>query len=150
MLLARSLARSLACLLLFRCNYCGTKALLELAAQMPHLASFVHVSTFFVNNHLPACTRVPERQAAPLPLVLGTTCFASHADFVSAVLALPPDKAHTQVAALMRHCGFASSHALGKHLTEQLVAEAPLGPWARKAIVRPSLISCLVGDPYPG
>lgn len=43
-----------------------------------------------------------------------------------------------------------STYAFGKHLTEQMVIDTPVRPGVQRAIVRPSLIAAVVGDPYPG
>jgi thioester reductase-like protein len=45
---------------LCRTNYLGTQQLLELSSQMPRLKSFVHVSSSFVNHHLPRNTLIYE------------------------------------------------------------------------------------------
>lgn len=50
---------------LCRSNFLGTKALLQLCAEMSHLRSFVYISTFFVNNYLAYNTPVKERVHYP-------------------------------------------------------------------------------------
>lgn len=50
-----------------RVNYSGTQKLLDLASKMQQLQSFVHVSTFYVNNFKPYNSEVKE-EVHVLPL----------------------------------------------------------------------------------
>jgi hypothetical protein len=52
-----------------RHNYLGTWELMQVSSQMEQLRAFVHISTHFVNNHLPRNSLVKE-QLYPLPLEL--------------------------------------------------------------------------------
>lgn len=138
------------CLLLAPCrhNYYGTQGLLQLSSEMPELRSFVHVSTFFVNNHMPRNSVVPEAiHAVPLELAGQPV---QHQEFVEAVMAMDSQAANRTVLELMGRNNFNSTYAFGKHLTELLVIDTPLRPGVQRAIVRPSLIFGLLGDPYPG
>jgi nucleoside-diphosphate-sugar epimerase len=133
-----------------RNNYLGTQKLLQLAATMPNLLAFVHVSTYYTCNHLPRNSEVAKR-LHPLQLSLdGGATKVGHADFVSALMAMTPDKANVLAGMVMQASSFGSTYAFGKSLTEQLVADTPLRPGAAKAIVRPGLIANLAGGPYPG
>uniref|UniRef100_A0A383WJS7 Fatty acyl-CoA reductase n=1 Tax=Tetradesmus obliquus TaxID=3088 RepID=A0A383WJS7_TETOB len=131
-------------------NYLGTQKLLQLANSMPNLRAFVHVSTYYVANHLPRNSLVSE-QLHPLRLSLdGGATKVGHADFVSALMAMTPDEANMLAGMVMQTNSFGSSYAFGKSLTEQMVANTPIKSGAAKAIVRPALISNLAGSPYPG
>lgn len=117
---------------------------------MPNLRAFVHVSTYYVANHLPRNSLVKE-QLHPLSLSLdGGATKVGHADFVSALMAMTPGEANVLAGMVMQANSFGSSYAFGKSLTEQMVADTPLKQGAFKAIVRPALISNLAGSPYPG
>ena len=72
-----------------------------------------------------------------------------HSQLVDVLLSLPTEEADLQAADLMRRLNFASTYAFGKLLTEQLVDDIYM-PGVGKVIVRPSLISGLAGEPYPG
>jgi nucleoside-diphosphate-sugar epimerase len=48
-----------------RANFLGTKSLLQLAGDMDHLQTFVHVSTYYVNNFKPFNTPVTEKVHYP-------------------------------------------------------------------------------------
>jgi fatty acyl-CoA reductase len=117
---------------------------------MPNLLAFVHVSTYYVNSHLPHNSRVEER-LHPLQLSLdGGHTKVGYAQFVSSLMALPPDEANALALTVMQDNSFGSTYALGKNLTELLVADTRLGRGVAKAIVRPALISSVAGAPYPG
>jgi hypothetical protein len=45
---------------------------------------------------------------------------------------------------------FANTYALGKHMSEQLVARYQAQLQLPIAVVRPSLVSAIAGEPYPG
>jgi fatty acyl-CoA reductase len=117
---------------------------------MPNLSAFVHVSTYYVNNHLPRNAKVEER-LYPLKLSLdaGPTK-VEYAEFVSSLMTMAPDEANALAGMVMQANGFGSTYAFGKNLTEQMVCDAALGRGVSKAIVRPALISSLAGSPYPG
>jgi fatty acyl-CoA reductase len=133
-----------------RNNYLGTQKLLQLAAGMPNLSAFVHVSTYYVNNHLPRNSKVEER-LYPLQLSLdGGPTKVSYAEFVPSLFGMAPDEANALAGMVMQANGFGSTYAFGKSMTEQMVSDTPLGRGVAKAIVRPALISSLAGAPYPG
>lgn len=54
------------------------------------------------------------------------------------------------VHALQAKNNFNSTYAFGKHLTERMVVATEVRPGVQRAMVRPSLIAGLLGDPYPG
>lgn len=66
------------------------------------------------------------------------------------LLSLPPDTAAAEAAAMLACINFVSTYAFGKLLTEHLVNDASSLPGVAKIIVRPSLVSVIAGDPYPG
>lgn len=57
-----------------RANFLGTEQLLQLASRMPHLRSFVYVSTYYVNNFKPYNTAVPEEVHYPTLQLAGGVC----------------------------------------------------------------------------
>ena len=69
----------------------ATKHLADMAADMPKLQAFVHVSTAYVNGNQPKGTRVPERM---LPLRAKSE---DDAALVSKLQALPEPQAAAQV-----------------------------------------------------
>jgi hypothetical protein len=75
---------------LHRTNYLGTAALLSLASSMPHLAAFVHTSTFYANNHLGAAARNPLVAEQLYPLDLGGV---GPQELVAQLMALSKDEA---------------------------------------------------------
>lgn len=75
---------------------------------------------------------------------------STHDQFVSALLDQPADEAERQMAMVMQQLNFESTYAFGKYLTELLVEEYPLPSSVSKVMVRPSLISSVAGEPYPG
>jgi len=70
-----------------RNNCYGTLNVRDLATQMPHLKSFVHVSTYFVNNHRPRNQLIEEKI---FPMDLGGM---SASDVVAQIMAAPKDEA---------------------------------------------------------
>jgi fatty acyl-CoA reductase len=70
-----------------RNNCYGTLNVLDLAAQMPNLKSFVHVSTYFVNNHMPRNQLIEEKI---FPLDLGGI---SASEMVAQIMAAPKEEA---------------------------------------------------------
>eukprot|EP00775_Hariotina_reticulata_P007405 gene7405-7614_t len=129
-------------------NYCGTRELMKVAGGMTRLKCFLHTSTYFVNNFLPRHAVAPEK-IQHLPLTINDAAL-SHAQLVSHLLALDAAEADKQVAELMQRLNFNSTYAFGKYLTELLVDDTTVRPGVNNVIVRPSLISGLAGDPYPG
>jgi fatty acyl-CoA reductase len=126
----------------------GTLNLMREASEFTKLRSFVHTSTYFVNNHLPRNSIVKE-QIYQIPLSVGGISM-THTEYVAAMLAMEPDQANKHTLELMQRLDFTSTYAFGKHLTEQLVDATPIRPGVSRAIVRPSLIASIAGDPYPG
>ncbi|CAD7696873.1 unnamed protein product [Ostreobium quekettii] len=126
-------------------NYMSTKNLLSLCETMRKLRVYVHISTAYVNITFPSGSVIKERI---YPLYNGDQV-ASHEDIVSEILRLPPGHAESKAAAMMERWNFPNTYTFGKHLAEQLVADYHRKPFP-VCIVRPSLISSLAGDPYPG
>ncbi|WIA39152.1 hypothetical protein OEZ86_005280 [Tetradesmus obliquus] len=128
-----------------RCNYLGTQRLLALAAAMPRLRCFLHVSTAYVNMNLERGATVDE---VLYPLAVGRQ--ASHfRDVVEDLLSMDPEGANVRAQMYMDMWGFPNTYTLGKNLTEKLVAAAHRSGLPT-AIVRPSLVCGLAGAPYPG
>lgn len=121
---------------------------MKVASQMDQLRAFVHVSTFFVNNHLPRNSHVQER-IYPLPLEVNGEP-TSHREYVAAMLSMDADAANKHTANLMQKLNLTSTYAFGKHLAEQLVDSTVIKPGVSRAIVRPSLIAGVAQEPYPG
>eukprot|EP00878_Enallax_costatus_P037999 GHUV01043120.1.p1 GENE.GHUV01043120.1~~GHUV01043120.1.p1 ORF type:complete len:414 (+),score=148.58 GHUV01043120.1:274-1515(+) len=126
-------------------NYCGTEAVLQLAAGCEHLQALVHVSSCFVNMNQPRSSVVDEQL---YPLMFGATPVDCQA-LVQDLLVLPADAANTRATALGLRWGFPNNYTFSKHLAEQLV-------WQHHkhglpaAIVRPSLVCSVAYDPIPG
>lgn len=131
-----------------RHNYFGTQGLMQLSSQFLQLRSFVHVSTYFVNNHMPRNSVVKE-QLNPVPLELDGRP-VEYKEFVDALMAMSTEDANKTALDLMTKNNFNSTYAFGKHLTERMVVDTEVKPGVQRAMVRPSLIAALLGDPYPG
>lgn len=95
-----------------RHNYFGTQSLMALASQMEHLRSFVHVSTYFVNNHMPRNTVVKE-QLHPVPLEIDGQA-VSYKEYVDALMAMSNEEANEAALALMANNNFNSTYAFGE------------------------------------
>lgn len=96
-----------------RHNYFGTQSLMELSSQMDNLRSFVHVSTYFVNNHMPRNSEVKE-QLHPVPLELHGQPVAYKA-FVEGLMAMSTEEANKTALDLMAKNNFNSSYAFGAY-----------------------------------
>jgi fatty acyl-CoA reductase len=96
-----------------RHNYFGTQALMELASHMEQLRSFVHVSTYFVNNHMPRNSVVKE-QLHPVPLELNGQAVGYKA-FVEGLMAMSTEEANSTALDLMAKNNFNSSYAFGAY-----------------------------------
>lgn len=66
------------------------------------------------------------------------------------LLAVDPDTAADEVQKIMARLNFVSTYAFSKLLTEQVVDDPATLPGVAKVIIRPSLISPMANDPYPG
>ncbi len=66
------------------------------------------------------------------------------------MLSLSPEEAQQKTTALMAELNFGSTYAFGKWLTEAAFMADGVLPGVRRAVVRPSLISGIAGDPWPG
>jgi hypothetical protein len=58
--------------------------------------------------------------------------------------------ANQHTAELLQRLNFTSTSAFSKHLAEQLVDSTVIKAGVSRAIVRPSLIAAIAGDPWPG
>jgi len=65
-------------------------------------------------------------------------------------MSLPPDKAEARAQALIQILGFRGTYALGKHLAEKAVNALQQEHRLPLAILRPSLVSAVALEPYPG
>jgi len=128
-----------------RSNYLGTRRLLQLASRMERLRCFLHVSTAYVNVNLPRGSSIEERI---YPLKLGQQLI-DHAEIVEDLLSLKPDDANVRAQMYLDMWDFPNTYTLGKNITEQLVSSFYKGGLP-VAIVRPTLVCGLAGDPYPG
>jgi hypothetical protein len=84
---------------------------MELASQMDNLRSFVHVSTYFVNNHMPRNSVVKEA-LHPVPLELNGQAVGYKA-FVDGLMAMSTEDANRTALDLMAKNNFNSSYAFG-------------------------------------
>jgi hypothetical protein len=66
------------------------------------------------------------------------------------LLSLPKDQAALRAAALIQLLGLRNTYALGKHLAEKAVAALQRERRLPLAILRPSLVSAVALEPYPG
>lgn len=66
------------------------------------------------------------------------------------LMQLPPKDAEFKAGVWRRMWGFHNNYALGKHLTEQLVAGYQGGSTFSVHIGRPAFVAALAGKPYPG
>ncbi|XP_049296161.1 putative fatty acyl-CoA reductase CG5065 [Anopheles funestus] len=115
-------------------NTIGTKQLLELCTGMRQLQSVVHVSTAYSN----ACRREVDEVVYPAPM--------DPDRFIQCVQLLPGE----MIGAIANQLQGAhpNTYTLTKAITEQLV-----GQYAERlplCIVRPSIVTGAVAEPYPG
>uniref|UniRef100_A0A182P7M6 Fatty acyl-CoA reductase n=1 Tax=Anopheles epiroticus TaxID=199890 RepID=A0A182P7M6_9DIPT len=115
-------------------NTIGTKQLLELCGEMRQLQSVVHVSTAYSN----ACRREVDEIVYPPPM--------DPDRFIQCVQLLPAEVISAIAGQLQG--AHPNTYTLTKAITEQLVAQyadrLPL------CIVRPSIVTGAVAEPYPG
>ncbi len=82
-----------------------------MAARMPNLKAFVHVSTAYVNGNQSKGSVIPE---ATLPLTDQLNAHVSHSALVAHLQALPKPKAAQQVSILLHfrnaHCSAPCAH----------------------------------------
>ena len=122
-------------------NFLSTKYLLDMASQMPHLKSFTHMSTAYVNSNQARHSKI-EEVIYPLP---GTSDPLAVAD---ELMTLAPHEAEELGKQVMQRWGLMNTYFVSKTLTERLVMtyadSVPI------CILRPSLIGCVAGKPFPG
>lgn len=129
-----------------RSNYLGTQRLLALATRMQSLKSLLHVSTAYVNVNLPRGSYIEERI---YPLYIGEQ-EVHHADIVEDLMSLKPFSANVRAQMYLDMWDFPNTYTMGKNLTEKLVASYYKQHRLPIAIVRPTLVCGLAGNPYPG
>ncbi|WIA40535.1 hypothetical protein OEZ86_013881 [Tetradesmus obliquus] len=127
-------------------NFEGTRKVLELAAAAGHLKALVHVSSAFVNMNQPRSSIVDEQV---YPLKYGHQAVDVE-ELAQELLAVPKPDANSRAATLLQRWHFPNTYTLGKHMSEQLVARYQAKQQLPVAIVRPSLVSAIAGEPYPG
>ncbi|KAI8471567.1 MAG: male sterility protein-domain-containing protein [Monoraphidium minutum] len=127
-------------------NYRGTLSVVRLAARMQRLKSFVYISTCYANMNRPRGSLVEER-LYPV-MVDGREFDTSH--LAEELLAMPAAEANERAADYIRLWGFRNTYAFGKHLAEKAVAAVQRELDLPAAIVRPSLVSAIFSEPYPG
>jgi thioester reductase-like protein len=66
------------------------------------------------------------------------------------LLAMPAHAAAERAASCIDLWGFRNTYAFGKHLAEKALAAANQELGLPLAIVRPSLVSAVAAEPYPG
>ncbi|KAG5683857.1 hypothetical protein PVAND_013119 [Polypedilum vanderplanki] len=117
-------------------NTFGTRRVMELCTKMTKLKSLVHVSTAYSNPNL---KNVDEQ-------VYGTTSTPDHHLFINSVGILPDE--FTETIANRFNKRHPNTYTLTKHMAEHIVLEynnvLPL------CIVRPSIVTAAVNEPYPG
>lgn len=65
-------------------------------------------------------------------------------------MSLPQRDANNRAQVLMKMWKFPNTYTMGKHMSEQLVTRYQAKQQLPVAIVRPSLVSAIAGEPYPG
>eukprot|EP00775_Hariotina_reticulata_P006278 gene6278-6517_t len=131
---------------LLTANYEGTRQLLKLAASFDNLTAFVHVSSAYTNMNAPSGSLVKE---AIYPLTYGDQPVDDY-ELVQELLSQPAHNANSRSECLMKHWNFPNNYTLSKHLAEYMVADFHKSYKLPVAIVRPTLISSVAKDPYPG
>ncbi|GMH35777.1 hypothetical protein BSKO_03645 [Bryopsis sp. KO-2023] len=126
-------------------NYMSTRNVLELCKQMTNFRSYVHVSTAYVNITFKSGATVKEKI---FPLMHGDTV-VTHKDIVPELLRLNEEDAQIKADMVMRRFNFPNTYCLGKRMTEELVNDY-FKNGLPCTIVRPSLITGVAKDPYPG
>eukprot|EP00882_Tetradesmus_deserticola_P006829 GHRQ01007191.1.p1 GENE.GHRQ01007191.1~~GHRQ01007191.1.p1 ORF type:complete len:264 (+),score=67.51 GHRQ01007191.1:414-1205(+) len=131
---------------LLQANYEGTRQLLKLCCYFNNLQSFVHVSSAYTNMNAPVGSLVKE---AIYPLSYGDNLVDDY-ELVQELLAMPAHNANSRAAGLMKAWNFPNNYTLSKHLAEYMVADFHKHCKLPIAIARPTLISSVAQDPYPG
>lgn len=131
---------------LLQANYEGTRQLLKLSSSFNNLTAFAHVSSAYVNMNAAKGSLVKE---AIYPLHYGDQLVDDH-ELVQELLSLPSHTANSRAEGLMKAWNFPNNYTLSKHLTEYMVANYHRNCKLPVCIVRPTLISSVARDPYPG
>ena len=142
-------------------NYDSTSGALALAAACgPRLRSVVHVSTAYVNGHLPRGSLVHE---TTYDLEVGQDgggggcgCGGGgkrldHAALAASLRAADPAAAEAITATALKMCGLPNAYCLTKHMAERLVVDfSAAAARPGMAIVRPSIVGALAHGPAAG
>lgn len=130
-------------------NYDATAAVLALARACRSLRAHVHVSTCYVNGHLPRGALVHERT---YDLAMPDGRPLDHAALADELRAADAAGAERKVAAVLATCGGANAYTLTKHMSERLVLAAAADPTfkAGVAVVRPSIVGACAHAPAAG
>lgn len=122
-------------------NYQAVRELASLVSTAcPKLRSFTHISTAYVNGHLPQGSSVPERL---LPARDAEGRLIQHAVFVRQLLSLSAPEAERKAAGL-----FPNNYCLTKWLAEQMLDED--FPHLRLALIRPTIVGSVALKPIAG
>jgi len=128
-------------------NYEATQGVLALAAACTELRTFVHVSTAYVNGHMPRGLVVHETTQ---DLAMPDGAPLDHAALAARFRAASAADAEAEAATILTTCGLPNAYCLTKHMTERLVLDtAETAPWG-VAVVRPSIVGALAKAPFPG
>lgn len=117
-----------------RDNYLGARNILQLATKFERLVSFVHVSTFYTNSHI---SHVEEKV-----LPMNRDC-----EKMAELITWIPDSLCDSIAPQImenRPNTYIFTKAMAENLVQKYQGRLPL------AIVRPSIVTPSVKDPYPG
>ncbi|KAF8064520.1 KIN4A [Scenedesmus sp. PABB004] len=131
---------------LLQANYEGTRQLCKLACGFANLSAFVHVSSAYTNMNAPTGSLVKE---AIYPLTHGDQLVDDY-ELVQELLSMPAHNANLRAEGLMKAWNFPNNYTLSKHLAEYMVADYHKHAKLPVCICRPTLISSVARDPYPG
>lgn len=122
-------------------NYQAVKEVAALVcAACPALQAFTHISTAYVNTHLPSGSTVPERL---LPARDADGRLIQHSAFVRQLLSLSPAAAEAKAA-----CAFPNNYCLTKWLAEQMLVHD--FPQLQLALIRPAIVGAVASKPIAG
>ncbi|GBF96748.1 hypothetical protein Rsub_09490, partial [Raphidocelis subcapitata] len=127
-------------------NYVGALAVVRLSERMRRLRSLCYISTCYTNMNRPRGSLVEERL---YPLKVGGK-EVDITGLAEELLNLPADAAAQRAQSCIELWGFRNTYAFGKHLTEKALAAINAELRLPLAIVRPSLVSAISAEPYPG
>ena len=96
------------------------------------------------------CPGLPCVQPERFPCSSRTATYWSTLPGPQELLGLPAGEAEARAAEYIELWGFKNTYALGKHLAEKAVVAHAAKRGVPLAIVRPSLVSAVGAEPYPG